>query len=525
MTDVRPTRTVDDNWDEETDVVVVGCGFAGGAAAIAAHDTGAEVLIVEKMAHPGGISICSAGGVRVSDDPDAAFAYLAETNAGTTPDLVLRTFAQGMAEIDGFIEELAAVNGAKVARRTSPGNYPFPGRNSFAFVMIEDVPGFDHETAYPHIQVPGGGARLFKVVEDNLAKRGIEVRTRCPAHRLVAGPDRAVLGIVVEQDGKRRRIRARRGVVLACGGFEANLEMQQQYWQGKPVMPTAFRGNTGDGIRMAQDLGADLWHMWHYHGTYGFRHPDEAYPFGIRTKRLPDWFPVGEGEDTVSWEAGFADDRAVKMPWVLLDRDGRRFMNEYEPYMQDTGHRPMQRFRPETQDFPALPGWLVYDEEGRKTFPIGQPIYNEDGIAMQWSRDNLAEVQLGILGTAATLAELAEALSVDPARLRETLDRYNASCTAGDDDDFSRPPSSMMPVATPPFYYATAWPMVSNTQGGPVHDERQRVIDVYGDAIPGLYAAGELGSLFGHLYLSGGNLSECFVCGRAAGREAAARAL
>ena len=82
----------------------------------------------------------------------------------------------------------------------------------------------------------------------------------------------------------------------------------------------------------------------------------------------------------------------------------------------------------------------------------------------------------------------------------------------------------MMPIETPPYYYAEAWPLVSNTQGGPVHDARQRIIDVYGAPIPRLFAAGELGSVFGHLYLGGGNLSECFVGGRCAGREAAAMA-
>ncbi len=80
-----------------------------------------------------------------------------------------------------------------------------------------------------------------------------------------------------------------------------------------------------------------------------------------------------------------------------------------------------------------------------------------------------------------------------------------------------------MPIRTPPYYYASMWPIVSNTQGGPVHDERQRVLDVFGEPIPGLYAAGELGSVFGHLYLSGGNLAECFAGGRIAGREAAGR--
>lgn len=517
MTESASAEVTDQEWDEETDVIVVGFGFAGGAAAISAHDEGSDVLIVEKMPHPGGISICSAGGVRISRDPDGTFEYLKATNAGTTPDDVLRRFADGMAEVEDFIRELADVNGATVINRAGLGNYPLPGRNSFAFVMIEDIPGVDIDEAYPHVRSLGAGSRLFKVVEDNVKHRRIPVYTSCRAHRLVTGPDRRVQGLVVERDGTKRRIRTRRGVVLACGGFEADPSMQMQYWQGQPVFATAFRGNTGDGIRMAQDVGADLWHMWHYHGTYGFKHTDPDYPFGIRTKRLPDWFPVAEGEETIEWDSGFAGDRAVRMPWILLDRDGGRFMNEYEPYMQDTGHRPMQRFRPETQDYPALPGWFVFDEEGRKAFPVGQPLYNEEGVDFRWSQDNQAEVQLGILKTAASLGELATALSVDEAVLSATLERYNGYCTAGEDGAFGRPASSMMPVATPPFYYATAWPLVSNTQGGPVHDSRQRILDVFGDPIPRLYAAGELGSVFGHLYIGGGNLSECFVGGRAAG--------
>ena len=79
----------------------------------------------------------------------------------------------------------------------------------------------------------------------------------------------------------------------------------------------------------------------------------------------------------------------------------------------------------------------------------------------------------------------------------------------------------MMPIAEPPFSAAYVWPIVSNTQGGLPHDEEQRVLDAFGAPIPRLYVAGELGSVFGHLYISGGNYSECLVGGRIAGRNAA----
>lgn len=120
------------------------------------------------------------------------------------------------------------------------------------------------------------------------------------------------------------------------------------------------------------------------------------------------------------------------------------------------------------------------------------------------------------------MAELAQAIGVEEAALVDAVSRWNAACAGGRDDDFGRPPSSMVPVAEAPFYYAPVWPVVSNTQGGPVHDAEQRIIDVFGDPIGRLYAAGEMGSAFGFLYMSGGNLAECFFGGRIAGRNAAA---
>ena len=116
--------------------------------------------------------------------------------------------------------------------------------------------------------------------------------------------------------------------------------------------------------------------------------------------------------------------------------------------------------------------------------------------------------------------ELAEKLGADPAALKKSIDRWNAHCTAGKDVDFGRPSGTMMPITTPPFYGAQAWPICTNTQGGPVHDEERRIVDVYGKYIPNLYSAGEMGSAFGHLYLSGGNIAECFISGRIAGANA-----
>ena len=288
-----------------------------------------------------------------------------------------------------------------------------------------------------------------------------------------------MLGVRACIDGEERRILARRGVVLACGGFESAPRMHQRYWQVEPVLSAACRGNTGDGIRMAQRLGADLWHMWHFHGSYGFRHPAHL-EIGIRMKRLPDWSPAGP--DTPS----NSEARAAPMAWILVDRDGRRFMNEYPPYVQDTGHRPLEPYDPATLRFPRVPCWCVFDETARRLYPMGSPVLN-DRVASRhydWSADNLKETGNGLLHAASSLAELAGHMDVCPETLEQTVAGWNSAVARGT-DPLGRPAVSMVPVATPPFYCGQIWPVVSNTQGGPRHDPQQRVLDPFDQVIPG----------------------------------------
>lgn len=510
-----PSRTVTD-FDEEFDVVVVGYGFAGGISAINAADAGAKVLLIEKAAVPGGLSICSYGSVCCFRSTEAAFAYLKATNAGRTPDDVLHTLAEGLSGLEQYVRELAKVNGATISTTEGSakgGNYPLPGTEEFYHTNIDSIPNYDPKQHYPWANGAAGGPRTFKIVADNLRQRNIECRLQTEALRLITnGASNEVIGLTVRGTSGVRRIKARRGVILCSGGFEGSEELKAQFWEGQPVLSAAAASNTGDGIRMAQDVGAKLWHMWHFHGAYGFKHSDASYPYGIRVKRLPDWRIRHE------------KDAQVKMAWILLDQKGRRFMNEYQPYTQDTAHRPMHYFDPLTQSYPRNPGILVCDENGRKMYPLGKPTSNDKGVRYDWSEDNLKEVELGILKRANSIAELADLLGVDRDAMTKSVEQWNVQCDKRLDDDFGRPSGTMVPIAAPPFYGAPIWCICSNTQGGPVHNKRQQIIDAYDQPIPRLFAAGELGSSFGHLYLSGGNIGECFVTGRIAGRNAASAA-
>lgn len=208
------------------------------------------------------------------------------------------------------------------------------------------------------------------------------------------------------------------------------------------------------------------------------------------------------------------------MPWIVVDARGKRFMNEYPPYLQDTGHRDMEVMDPITQTHLRIPSWLVTDATGLAAGQLGLQTYNDAEQSFIWSEDNAQEIELGIIQRAETLEELATIMGVPPSSLRDSIVRWNRHCAAREDSDFGRMKESLVPIQDPPYYTTALYPIVGNTQGGPVHNAQQRVLNPYGEVIEGLYTAGELGSVFGHLYISGGNLAECFVGGRTAAREA-----
>ncbi len=487
------------------DVIVVGYGLSGAISAIEAHDAGAKVLLIEKEPFPGGISICAGGGARIADDAGKAFEYLKASNAGTTPDAVLQRLAHELVALPGYVKKLCEPLGATATTNNTKGNYALPGYETWGYVRVLDVPGFDPKAAYPHVRAEGEveGLNMFKVAQEHVKKRDIKVRLNSPVRRL-HWEDGEVRGIVCDET-----FEARRAVILATGGFESSEDLQQQFWPTPPVRAVATFGNTGDGIRMAQQVGAGLWHMWHYHGVYGFHHPDPEFRLGIRIRRMRNWVP------------GSTSQHDNPMSWIVVDQRGERFMNEYDPYMQDTNHRPMALYDPITQNYPRIPSVLIVDAKGRALYPLCEPIYSDPATAARFNKCSLREFDEQVLVTRPDLDGIADEFGLDRARLSATVAQWNEACARGADDLFQRPPRSMMPILEPPFSAAKVWPIVSNTQGGIPHDENQRVLNAFGEPIGRLYVAGELGSVFGHLYLSGGNYSECLVAGQIAGVEAA----
>jgi succinate dehydrogenase/fumarate reductase flavoprotein subunit len=490
---------------------VVGYGGAGAVAAISAADAGASVLLIEKTAHPGGTTILSSGFARVTSDAASASAYLEHTSGGRVGRPLVEALAQGMTEVPAFLRQMAEPLGAVVRERFGAEQMPnemadlydWPGRDSLGWSGVEEIPGFD---GYPWVHGGPKGQLLIRVLEQQIARRPIDVWLDAPADRLLRDEQTGgITGLAARRGDEPVTIRARGGVIIASGGFEFNQKMLRDYLELPTILPMGHHGNTGDGLLMASEVGAALWHMWHLHGSYGFRLPD--LPVAVRS-------PLGGARNA-----------ARPLHWIILDQHGRRFTNELPPAPQDTLSRPLAHLDPETGQHDRIPAWLIFDERGRRAGPLGRPVGARPEHVYQWSRDNLAEIERGWILRAETLSELAEVTDLPAEAVVASVERWNGAVDAGHDDDFARPAGSMVSIAEPPFYAIQVWPVVSNTQGGPVHDERQRVLDVRDAPITGLYAAGELGSFFGHIYLLGGNITEAIVGGRIAGREAALAAV
>jgi succinate dehydrogenase/fumarate reductase flavoprotein subunit len=475
--------------DREVDVVVVGYGGAGAAAAITAHDAGAQVLLLEKNGAGGGNTRISGGSIRTYTDRAKAVEYTHTLCEGATDIEVIRAFVE---ESAGNGDWIAGLGGTVV---------PSPA------ALIQGFPRMAPAAAFPHVKGADGigprlrvtgtthfhGLELWKCLAGNVEKRKIPVLSSTPARRLIREASGEIGGVIAVASGGDVRIRARRGVILACGGFEYSRSLQLDHL-GQEYCALGDAGCTGEGVRMAVDVGADLWHMSGVAACFGYRFPD------------------------CEWTIGH---KMAHAAYLYVDQLGRRFMDEPETDLHTVWFHT-SFLDPKTLRQPRVPSYVIFDESTRAKGTVGSTAVGAARDHYEWSRDNMAEIRKGWITAAGSWDELAGKIGLDASSLRATIERYHGHCAAGQDPDFGRPADTLLPLVHPPFYAIRLWPTLLNTQGGPRRDARSQVVGVMGDPVRRLYSAGELGSLWTRIYPGGGNISEALATGRIAGRNAAA---
>lgn len=466
---------------QEVDILVVGFGASGAAAAIAAHDAGTQVRVVEKTGAGGG-NCRHSGGFLCELAGSAAVDHLDALCFGKTDRTVLEAYSAGLPGVSQFIASLGGETvpvdpGAFGGMLPSWPNFPAGGEARYR----QFKPRSDER--------PGIG--LWRLLEEAVEARAIDVQLNSRLVELLIDERGQAAGGVVQRDGTTETIHARRGVILASGGFEADAELRDTYLP-LPLVAVGHAGNTGDTLRLAQQAGASLWHMSAFFGWPAFLHPDHA--------------------------AGFTLD--VHAPsFIHVDADGRRFSDETGWEVHDR-LRALTCYLPRNPNRPRMPGWIIFDEAARRAGPlhgiVGSP--NE----YRWSVDNSAELEAGWIRSGASSTELARATGLDPSTLKQTLADYAAAVKSGRDERFGRAPATLAPLL-PPLYAVPMTPGVATASGGPRRDAHARVLRPGGEPIPGLYAAGAAGSIWGHLTEHGGGLTDAIVFGRIAAQHAAAR--
>jgi succinate dehydrogenase/fumarate reductase flavoprotein subunit len=465
-----------DTWNDEADVVVVGYGGAGAAAAISAHDAGASVIVLEKDTG-GGNTRLATNAFACPLNNAAAREHLRILSSGTTAGDIIDAFLNWSAKNTEFIKELG---GEVLSVTPGPTFAQLPGSEAMLRFRVKGVAG------------ERGGASLWNLLSKNVQQRKIRVHQETPGKKLLRSGDE-VIGVEANRAGNSFRVRASKAVVLATGGFEYNEEMKKEYLLGYPTYAYGHSGNRGDGIKLAQDVGADLWHMKSVAAPMGYKFPEYAAAF---TMQMP------------------------ALGYIIVDQMGRRFCNEtglehYSMWMEVT------RFDKETFGLSRIPSFVIFDERTRLAGPISQ-IGHGANRTYVWSADNSDEIKRGWIKGAENPEELARDLGmISRNRLAETLSRYQQFCTRGDDSDFGRSKDSLIELHGS-LFGVPLWPCLLNTQGGPKRNSRGQILNVWGQPIKRLYGAGELGSIWGFQYQSGGNLSECLASGRMAGVNAAA---
>jgi len=528
--------------EAEFDVVVAGSGAAGLTAALTAAHHGLRAVVLEKTERFGGSTARSGGGIwapgnevlrraGVRDTPEQASAYLAHVAGNGVPEASRRALLEHGPQMLAFVRAAAPVDfawvpgyadyypeapgglaagrsiepvpmdgrvlGAELAR-LNPPYLPAP---EFVTITQADYRWLSLGTRHPRAVLTAArvsaraarsrlrGRRMLSMgqalaagLRAGLASAEVPVWLGTPMTGLLLDDGR-VTGVRVTRDGRPAMVRARRGVVIATGGFEHNEQMRLRY-QRPPIgteWTTGSAGNTGDGIVAGEAAGAALDLMddaW-----WGPSIPLSGGPyFCLAERSLPGC--------------------------ILVNSAGQRFVNESAPYV-DAVHAMYDAHSPGN---PHIPAYLVFDQRYRNSYVFaGMP--PRKPLPRRWHR-------AGAVFVAPALAELAAQVGVDAEGLAKTVARFNEFAESGRDEDFRRgesaydryygdprrrPNPNLAPLERPPFYAVTIVPGDLGTKGGLRTDERARVLRPDGSAIAGLYAAGNVtASVMGRTYPGAG---------------------
>lgn len=479
-------------WDEEYDVVVVGAGMAGIVAAITVADEGdgASCLLIEKGESCQGNSPYCGGYMMFIENVDETLVYLKQLTGSTTPEDVLRAYAEGLKENLDWVLALGAQKDWMTIRM--PDN---------SGERVGEYAEFENDGAQGWLLFNSEGdhpTHLHTFLEDTMKSReAVTYKTSTPLEELVQDPvTKTITGVVA--GGKRHK--ANRGVIMCTGGFESDPEMMFTYTGVEGVKPLAAPGNTGDGHRACMKVGADFWHM---NGGAQF------------------WMTLRNLEDT-----RFASVRysfTTKEHGITVGVNGRRFYNDYDgcnlydgtvpdsDMSLNVGYRHgITNFGGRWTHLPLPPkGWFIFDQAGLDAGAFPADI-SADPVADGWAV------------RADSIEELAAAIDVPADELGKTVELWNHWCERGEDLAFYRPAETLTPVAAAPFYAILCCPTMLNTDGGPVRSAKGEILDPDGNPIPHLYSAGEFGSVWGHYYQGCGNVGECGAFGRISARSALA---
>lgn len=536
-------------WDREVDVVILGSGGAAMTAAIAAHDFGAkEVVILEKTGMVGGTTAMSGGMLWVpgnhhqteagySDDDEDIVAYLDTLSPGALDPDTLMAFMEKGPEMLRYLADKTPVrlhvftdfpdyqpyvpgarpdggrsldNAAfsfdrlgKWSTRVNPSKMAYPLRGS----LMEAVQGSLDEATLAEREAKdyrGLGQALAGSLFMAVLDRNIPVEFEKRARKLVKDGDR-VIGVVAEDSsGNDYRVRARRGVVIATGGFEWNEKLVQTFLRGPLTGPVSVPENEGDGLLMAIDAGAQLGNMQH---AFWMQSVLEFKPQHRSAK--PNYL--------------LGSDERARPGAILVNRAGKRFVNEAANY--NALGKTLHAFDAGSHTYANLPYWLIIDQRYRDKYhtfntPAGGPV---PSFMMQ----------------ADTLEELAEIAGIDVAGLTATVARFNDMVRKGHDDDFNRgdntydnfymwgdtdfeaPYRTLGVIDQGPYFAVKMEAGALGTAGGPRTNGDAQVLDWNDNPIPGLYAAGNaMAAVLGEGYGgAGGTLGPGLTFGYIAGRH------